>query len=145
LGDGDEDGAEMSDLHAFTVDLSRPHSPSELPWLEFELPAPPSVNRFKGHLGNRSPVVTIWMRQADMAFMASPAKLTRIKGQFEAQFQFGRDSSDFHNREKPLFDWLQTREFIENDKLCEWRSSGWSDAVMKGRVIVRLRPWMERK
>jgi hypothetical protein len=113
-----------------------------MPWLQFELPAPPSVNRFMGKLGNKTPGVRSWSRQADMAFMASPTKLSRIKGKFEAEFLFGRDRSDFHNREKCLFDWLQSREFIVNDKLCEWRSSGWSDDVPKGRVVVRLRPFL---
>jgi hypothetical protein len=119
----------------------------ELPWLEFELPAPPSVNRFMNRLGNQTPVAREWYRRADMAFMSFPAELRRnlrckIIGKFEAEFLFGRDKSDFHNREKPLFDWLQSREFIENDKMCEWRASGWSDDVPKGRVVVRLRPWM---
>lgn len=119
---------------------------AELPWCEFSLPAPPSVNRFMKRLGNRTPLVAKWYHHADMAFIGSRAKNVRIKGKFEAEFQFGRSNrADFHNLEKCLFDWLQSREFIENDKLCEWRSSGWSDAVMKGRVIVRLRPWMERK
>ena len=114
-----------------------------LPWLEFELPAPPSVNRFVSKLGNRSPIVQTWMQKADMAFMVTKTKkFCRIVSRFEAEFRFGRDNSDFHNREKALFDWLQSREFIQNDKLCEWRSSGWSDAVPKGRVLVRLRPWM---
>lgn len=114
-----------------------------LPWLEFEIPVPPSVNEFMRNLGNRSPAVSRWTRQADIAFVGQPRR-TRCKiiGKFEAEFLFGRDRSDFHNREKALFDWLQSREFIENDKLCEWRGSGWSDAVMKGRVVVRLRPWM---
>jgi hypothetical protein len=121
--------------------------PPELPWLEFELPCPPSVNRFKMRLGNKSPDVRTWIGRADMAFMGRkqdrPAHLCRIKGKFEAEFLFGRNNrADFHNFEKPLFDWLQSRELIENDKLCEWRSSGWSDDVPKGRVVVRLRPWM---
>jgi hypothetical protein len=119
-----------------------------LPWLEFCLPAPPSVNRFLNRLGNRSPVVNTWIIQADLAWMAQEPKKRGnrccIKCKFEAEFLFGRDRSDFHNREKCLFDWLQSREFIENDKLCEWRASGWSDDVPKGRVVVRLRPWMRQ-
>jgi hypothetical protein len=114
-----------------------------LPWMEFELPAPPSVNRFLRHMGNRTPAVSNWGAQADMAFMIRPDRqICKIIGKFEAEFLFGRDRSDFHNREKCLFDWLQSREFVENDKLCEWRASGWNDDVPKGRVIVRLRPWM---
>lgn len=115
----------------------------DLPWMQFELPSPPSVNRFMAKLGNKTPVVRKWIAQADMAFMAAKTKkFCRIVGKFEVQFIFGRDKSDFHNREKALFDWLQSREFIENDKFCEWRGSGWSEDVPKGRVMVRLRPWM---
>lgn len=113
-----------------------------LPWAEYELPCPPSKNRKMGRLGNKTPAVRSWARWADIAFVAR-YKLTRIKGKFEAEFQFGRNNrADFHNYEEFLFDWLQSREFFENDKLCEWRGSGWSDAVMKGRVLVKLRPWM---
>lgn len=122
------------------ADYSRP---GHLPWMEFEIPIPPSMNRFMRRLGNKTPKVQFWMRQADMAcILRRDRRRCRIIGKFEAEFLFGRDHSDFHNREKALFDWLQSREFIENDKLCEWRSSGWSDAVMKGRVIVRLRPFI---
>lgn len=116
-----------------------------VPWLEFELPTPPSMNRFMRRLGNKTPKVQFWMGQADRAFVATRLKLPRHKCKFEAEFLFGRDRSDFHNREKCLFDWLQSREFIENDRFCEWRASGWSDDVPKGRVVVRLRPWMEAK
>jgi hypothetical protein len=114
----------------------------ELPWLEFEIPVPPSVNRFMAKLGNQSPKVRAWAMQADIAFVAQRTRC-KIHGKFEAEFLFGRDRSDYHNREKALFDWLQSREFIENDRLCEWRGSGWSDAVMKGRVLVKIRPWMQ--
>lgn len=131
----------MSDLQTREAML-RAMPPAELLWQEFELPVPPSCNQFVRRLGNRSPGVVRWAKQADMAFVCRQVRTRcRIIGAFEAEFLFGRDHSDFHNREKALFDWLQSREFIENDKLCEWRGSGWSDAVMKGRVIVRLRPW----
>ena len=119
-----------------------------LPWLEFELPEAPSKNRKMWKLGNSTPEVLEWGKQADMAFMALPPE-TRKKlratcfCRFEAEFYHGRNNrADFHNYEEFLFDWLQSRGFVANDKLCEWRSSGWSDDVPKGRVIVRLRPWM---
>lgn len=132
----------MSDLQTRETML-RSMPPSELPWLEFTLPAPPSVNQFVKYMGNRSPAVSRWWHQADMAWMArTDRQKCRIIGKFEAEFLFGRDKSDYHNREKCLFDWLQSREFVENDKLCEWRASGWSDDVPKGRVVVRLRPWI---
>jgi hypothetical protein len=139
----------MSDLHAFTVDLSRPHS---LLWLEFELPSCPSKNKKKQKLGNSTPEVEEWAHQADMAYMAlPPEERQKLRAtcfcEFEAQFLHGRNNrADFHNYEEFLFDWLQDRGFIKNDKQCEWRASGWADnvgrSVPKGRVIVRLRPWM---
>lgn len=116
-----------------------------LPWLEFDLPTPASCNQFIRKLGNKTPAIRNWARRADIAWIERADRTLRhckIIGKFEAEFLFGRDHSDFHNREKVLFDWLQSREFIENDKLCEWRASGWSDDVPKGRVVVRLRPWI---
>jgi hypothetical protein len=115
----------------------------ELPWLEFEIPCPPSKNQKIGKLGNHTPTVRRWAHQAGLALIVSRVNRCKIIGRFEAEFLFGRNKrADFHNYEEFLFDWLQS-EFIENDKLCEWRSSGWSDAVPKGRVVVRLRPWMK--
>ena len=38
--------------------------------LELTLPKPPSVNRFMGHLGNKSPAVRSWVKQADMSYVA---------------------------------------------------------------------------
>jgi hypothetical protein len=135
----------MSDLHAFTVDLSRPHN---LPWLEFEIPCPPSKNRKMGKLGNSSPVVQAWRQQAGKEITSLPfherQKINAgIKGKFEAEFYFGRNNrADFPNYEEFLLDWFQARGFIENDRLIEWRASGWSDDVPKGRVVVRLRRWI---
>jgi hypothetical protein len=118
----------------------------ELPWLEFELPAPPSVNRFMGKLGNSSPVVKKWAAQADLAFMVPPRGLKirqcRIIGEYEAEFVYGYHKGDLSNPTKPLEDWLQSREFIENDRFCRRLELKWSEAVPDGRVLVRLRPWM---
>lgn len=118
-----------------------------LPWLEFEIPCPPSKNRKMGKLGNKTPAVVEWAKRADLAWVVREnrivARRRAIVGKFEAEFIFGRNTkADFHNYEEFLFDWLQSREFIVNDKLCEWRASGWSDDVPKGRVKVRLRPWV---
>lgn len=113
-----------------------------LPWLEFEIPIPPSVNRFMKKLGNKTPGVRSWSRQADMAFMASPTKLCKIKGKFEAEYIFGQHRGDLSNRIKPLEDWLQSREFIENDRLCQSFRCAWdASGIPAGRVKVRLRPW----
>jgi len=116
-----------------------------VPWLEFELPAPPSVNRFMAKLGNKTPAVVKWAKQADLAFLASRhvVKLCRIKGKFEAEYIFGQHPGDLSNRIKPLEDWLQSREFIENDRLCQSYRCAWDwYGVPTGRVNVRLRQWM---
>lgn len=111
----------------------------ELPWMEINLPTPPSVNRFMAKLGNKSPVVKNWIERADGYFLAQKRRLTKIIGPFEAQFIFSEDTSDFHNREKCLFDYLQRVELIQNDRLCRWRASGWGTTMVG--VKVRLRPW----
>jgi hypothetical protein len=126
-----------------------PHE--ELPWMEFELPVPVSVNRFMSRLGNQTPVAREWYRRADMAFMALPVEMRRnlrckIIGEFEAEYIFGPHAGDLSNRVKPLEDWLQSREFIENDRFCQQFVCKWAKNtglnVPKGRVVVRLRPWM---
>lgn len=113
------------------------------PWLEFELPVPPSVNAFMRRLGNQSPVVRRWKVQADIAFMIARAErtITKIIGPYEAEFVFGRrPNSDLDNRIKPLMDYLQRIEVIENDRLCERIECLWG--ATPGRVKVRLRPWL---
>jgi Holliday junction resolvase RusA-like endonuclease len=115
-----------------------------LPWLEFELPAPPSVNRLMGKLGNRTPAVQKWIRQADMAFTLERSRrtITSLCGAYEAQFIFARRSnSDLDNRCKPLMDYLQRVQIIENDRLCERLELIWG-CLPQGRVKVRLRPWI---
>jgi len=118
--------------------------PQELPWLSLELPAPPSVNRFMRKLGNKTPVVQRWIRQADMAFTMERARrpLPKIVMAYEAEFIFARRSnSDLDNRCKPLMDYLQRIGLIENDRLCEKLVLSWG-ALPQGRVLVRLRPWL---
>lgn len=130
--------------------LARLERSHELPWLEFELPSPPSVNRFMGKLGNKTPVVQKWIKQADMAFILSGRNraksgntITQIRCAYEAEFIFARRAnSDLDNRAKPLMDYLQRVGIIENDRMCERLTLYWSGELPKGRVIVRLRPWM---
>lgn len=121
-----------------TPDSSRPG----LPWLELSLPRPPSVNRFMTKLGNKSPIVQRWIKQADMAFVLARTRrrFTHIIGHFEAEFEFERGSYDLDNRIKPLLDFLQRVELIQNDRLCERLVASWGPA--NSGVVVRLRPWM---
>lgn len=113
---------------------------TELPWIELDLPTPPSVNTFMGKLGNRSPSVAKWITVADQHYLTQKRRLTNICCPFEAEITFKRDRSDFHNRLKPLFDWMQRVSLIRNDRECERLVAGWGDAEMGCRV--RLRPWV---
>ncbi len=117
-----------------------PVSSPGLPWTVLDLPTPPSVNRFMRHLGNKSPVVVQWTRQADAQLMRA-GRYTKLQCPFEAEFTFKRDRSDWHNRLKCLFDWLQRVELIRNDRDCERMTAGWGDAPLG--VRVKLMPFME--
>jgi Holliday junction resolvase RusA-like endonuclease len=109
-----------------------------LPWLELDLPTPPSVNRFMGKLGNKSPVVRYWLIQADRQLMTQ--KRCKITGAYEVEFVFNRRGrGDLDNRIKPLMDYLQRIELIQNDRLCEKLMATWGESMG---VKVRLRPWM---
>jgi Holliday junction resolvase RusA-like endonuclease len=112
-----------------------------LPWIAFDLPLPPSVNRFTRRLGNRSPVVRRWVEQADRMFMLerSQRKFPKICGAYEAEFIFSRHRGDLDNRIKPLMDWMERAELIQNDRLCERLLACWGPAPVG--VTVRLRPW----
>jgi Holliday junction resolvase RusA-like endonuclease len=110
-------------------------------WLELTLPQPPSVNRMMAHLGNRSPAITSWVRQADMTYVLARSErpLPPVRGKFEIEIAFERDRSDFHNRLKPLFDFLQRLQLIENDRLCEHLDARWGEPGTGCKV--RIRPW----
>jgi Holliday junction resolvase RusA-like endonuclease len=110
-------------------------------WLELTLPQPPSVNRMMARLGNRSPEVRAWIKQADLAFMMTRPRYPDegILQRFEIEIAFERDKSDFHNRLKPLLDWLQRVEVIKNDRLCERLTAAWGERGTGCKV--RIRPW----
>lgn len=117
-----------------------------LNWLQLDLPVPPSVNAFTRRLGNQSPVVRRWKTQADMAFMLAETerKITKIKGPFEIELSFGlRSHWDLDNRIKPLLDYLQRIEVIDNDRFCERIEARRGGPF--GRVIIKIRPWLREK
>lgn len=100
----------------------------ELGWFVLDLPRPPSVNRFMKRLGNQSPEVRKWVRTADAIVMARKP-YPRLKGPFQLSVwwqidRFGR--FDIDNRLKPLLDWLQRVELIENDKWCRHLTLSWA-------------------
>lgn len=119
---------------------------SDLPWLEFQIPVAPSVNQYMSRLGNKTPKVQKWIGQADIAWVMSRQHLPRIQNKFETNFIFGHHSGDLSNRLKPIEDWLQSREFIKNDRFARRILLEWGEDlgmnIPDQRVLVRLRPFM---
>lgn len=112
-----------------------------LPWLSLDLPLPPSVNRFTKGLGNQSRIVREWVKNADGCFWLNRRRLTHIIGEFEAEITFRRHpGSDLDNRLKPLLDFLQRVQLIQNDNLCMKLTVMWGEPLLG--CEVRLRPWM---
>lgn len=109
------------------------------------LPLPPSVNRLKRTksgrpLGNRTPEVQSWRREADMSTLMQ-RKVRGIRGDFAIEIIFDVRArtrhSDLDNRVKPLLDWMQIRELIENDCCCVDLHVHWGDAPRGCIVTVR--------
>ena len=96
-----------------------------------ELPMPPSVNKFVGRLGNSSSVVRQWIRSADASMMSKGKIPEKVQGYFNAAIVF--DSGYFGKRDidnslKPLLDYLQSRELIDNDRFCYFLEVTWGHA-----------------
>lgn len=110
------------------------------------LPLPPSVNTFQRDsrgrpLGNRSKNVKDWIRQADVALMLIRPLPKKVSGTFIATFcwdhrVFGKRDGD--NMVKPVFDWLQRIELIDDDKKCFGFSVRFGDAPAG--CIIRIEP-----
>lgn len=114
-----------------------------VPWFVLDLPRPPSVNRFLGKLGNKSPAVRKWVGQAD-AYLRVRGKYPRIAGPYELWVTFPTKEFtryDADNHLKALSDWLQRVEMIQNDRLARWICVMWGEAPAGCRV--RIRPWLE--
>jgi len=112
-------------------------------WRTLDLYLPPSVNRFRARLGNRSPAVQIWIRQCD-ALLMTQKPLPRIAGAFEIEITWAHaelGASDIDNRIKPLLDYLQALEVIQNDRLCREMHVGFGRT--KEGCRVSLREWSE--
>ena len=88
------------------------------------LPLPPSVNTFQRDargrpLGNRSKSVKDWIRQGDIAMMLVRPLPHKVSGKVEVEFVWDsqyEEVRDADNMIKPLLDWLQRVELIDNDK-----------------------------
>jgi hypothetical protein len=114
-----------------------------LPWFTLDIPRPPSINRFKKMLGNASPIVVKWQRQAD-AHLTLRKPYPRIRGPYELFVKFPVDEFtlfDADNCLKALSDWLQRVELIENDRYARRLVVDWGEAPTGCRI--RVRPWVE--
>ena len=108
------------------------------------LPLPPSVNnmgrtKYGRPLGNSSPKVHAWKRQADICTLLQP-RPEPVKGDFEIEITWDLRKYrqfDCDNRIKFLMDWLQSRELIENDKFCWDLHAHWGSAPRGCIVTVR--------
>jgi Holliday junction resolvase RusA-like endonuclease len=106
------------------------------------LPRPPSVNRFVTRLGSKSPIVLDWVRQCDRYVMAVRPR-PRFHGPFEAHVTWNdlyRGKIDIDNCIKPLLDYLQRVEIIDNDRWCRRLVVDWGPVELGCRVAVR--PWV---
>jgi Holliday junction resolvase RusA-like endonuclease len=113
-------------------------------WTELDLPRPPSVNRFTRKLGNKRPCVKAWVAEADYQLWAARKvrPILPVKGPFEVELEFRSDRGDLDNPIKPLLDWLQRVELIDDDRFCNRILAQWGDAPLG--VRVRLRPFKRR-
>ena len=136
----------------FAAHMQRTGAPKALesvalpPDIVLDLPTPISVNRIwrvakAGHV-IKSPVYKQWIRQAD-SMLLELGQLKGIKpivGKFTALIVVKRINMDIDNSAKGILDFLQNRNFILNDKLCEELTLRWGDAPTGSRVTVRALP-----
>lgn len=124
------------------IDVSQP--PFALPPdIVLDLPTPISVNRIwrvakAGHV-IKSQVYKRWIKEAD-AMLLDLGQLKGVKpitGRFAATIIVRRVNLDLDNTAKCPMDFLQARNFILNDKLCEELTLRWGDAPTGCRVTVR--------
>ncbi len=114
-----------------------------IPWFVLDIPRPPSVNRFVRKLGNASPNVRQWARNADK-YLLLRKPYPKFKGPYEVsitypQSEFGR--FDAENCQKALSDWMESVELIENDRWCRLMVIGFGEAPLGCRV--KIRPWVD--
>ena len=128
------------------VDTSRP--PFALPPdIVLDLPPPISTNRlWRSAKTERTRMAVYksgpykqWIRRAD-AMLLELGQLPGIKpivGKFTALILLKRSSLDLDNNSKCVLDFLQSRNFIIDDKLCQELTLRWGDAPTGCRVTVR--------
>jgi len=128
------------------VDTSRP--PFALPPdIVLDLPPPISTNRLWRSAKSESSRMAVyksgpykqWIKRAD-AMLLEMGQLPGIKpitGKFTALILLKPSSLDLDNNSKCLLDYLQSRNFIIDDKLCQELTLRWGDAPTGARVTLR--------
>ena len=126
---------------ANTVDVSDP--PFALPAdIVLDLPPPISVNRIwrKTKTGViKSDAYQKWIRRAD-AMLLETGQLKGLKtivGPFTAMIIVKRSNLDLDNNSKCLLDFVQSRNFIIDDKFCEELTLRWGNAPSGCRLTLR--------
>lgn len=112
------------------------------PDIVLDLPPPISVNRIwrKSKCGViKSMAYLRWIKRADaMLIELGQLKGVRpIPGKFTALILVKRSNLDLDNNSKSVLDFLQSRNFIVNDRLCEELTLRWGDAPTGCRVTVK--------
>lgn len=99
------------------------------------LPMPPSVNKYQGHLGSSHGIVRDWHKKADALLLTQGPKPPMLRGYVEIsvvwdekKHRTGRGRRDIDNPIKPLFDFLVSREYIEDDSFINSYVVTWGTA-----------------
>lgn len=122
------------------ADVSQP--PFALVDIVLDLPPPISVNRIwrKTKAGViKSKDYERWIKRAD-AMLLELGQLKGVRplpGKFTALIVVKRSNLDLDNNSKCVLDFLQSRNFIVNDRFCEELTMRWGDAPTGARVTVK--------
>lgn len=107
-----------------------------------DLPPPISTNRIwrRSKAGGviKSLAYERWIKRADDMLMelGQLRGVRPIVGKFSALIVVKRSNLDLDNNSKSVLDFLQSRNFIVNDKLCEELTLRWGDAPTGCRVTI---------
>lgn len=110
--------------------------------ITLDLPAPISVNRIwrKTKAGViKSKAYERWIKSADdmLLELGQLRGVKPIASRFTAEIVVKRSRLDLDNNSKCVLDFLQSRNFVINDNLCEELKLRWGDAPTGCRVTVR--------
>lgn len=122
--------------------MTTPRSEGPQASIILDIPAPPSVNQYRWRLGNRSPAVARWVTGVDRLLLSRRPRPVGVKGYFSIKIIFSNNfflKSDLDNRIKPLLDYLQRIELIENDRFCTRLEASFGEAPDGCRVFIY--PW----